>query len=141
MESRSHVRWSVLGLALFLCSGLLIEGALGNRIQGYVNDALLREFVRLGHAHGGLLLVVNLGMAAAIRELETPEAWARPARWAGLSGAVLVGIGFASAGVWHGPTDPGPTVLLVPAGALALIGALVVVALVRPGDGPPPGAA
>jgi hypothetical protein len=135
------VRWSVLGLALFLSSGLLIEGALGNRIEAYVNDDLLREFVRLGHAHGGLLFLVNLGMAVASRELETPDAWARPARWAGLIGAMLVGVGFASAGIWHGPTDPGPTVLLVPAGALALIAALVVVALVRPGDSPPPGAA
>ena len=139
MEARTHLRLSTVGLALFLGSGLLIEGALGNRIEFYVNDSIRREFVRLGHAHGGLLCLVNLGLAFVLRELQTPESWARPARWAALLGAFAVGVGFASAGIWHGPTDPGPTVLLVPAGAFALLGALVVAALVRPGDESPPG--
>jgi hypothetical protein len=129
----------LIGLALFLASGLLIEGALGNRVAAYVNDPILREFVRLGHAHGGLLFLVNLGLHLGMKELATPESWARPARWAGLMGALLVAVGFVSAGVWHGPTDPGPTVLLVPAGALALLGGLVVAALLRPDDSPPPG--
>lgn len=139
MQGRTHVRISVIGLALFLGSGLLVEGALGNRIEAYVNDPICREFVRLGHAHGGLLFLVNLGLHVAMKELATPESWARPARWAGVFGAAAVGIGFASAGIWHAPTDPGPSVLMVPAGALALLGALIVTALVRPGDDPPPG--
>ena len=55
-------------------------------------------------------------------------------------GAFLVGAGFVAGGLTHGPTDPGPPVLVVPAGALMLLGAVVCAALVRRGDrrpGPP----
>jgi hypothetical protein len=96
-----------------------------------MDDALRRELVRLGHAHGAILGLVNVAIALAMAKLRTPEAWARRVRVAALLGALLVGGGFVGGGIWHGPTDPGPLVLLVPAGALLVLSAIVAVAIVR----------
>ncbi len=135
-----HLRLSLALLALFLATGLWLEAMIGLRAAGWVDDPLRREFLRLGHAHGGILALLNLGVGLAIERLATPEPWARVIRPAGLCGALLVGFGFIVGGLWHGPTDPGLPVLVVPAGALMLLGAVVCAALVRRGDrrpGPP----
>ena len=137
VKATTHLRASLVLTGLFLATGLLLEAALGGRLAIYVDDPIRREFLRLGHAHGGLLSIANLALAYGLDRLQTPEGWARPARWAAWLGALAVGIGFMSAGIWHAPTDPGPTVLLVPAGALSLLMALAVAALVRPGDRAP----
>jgi hypothetical protein len=138
VDERRHLRLSVVSCALFLALGLLLEAMIGLRAGGWVDDELRREFLRLGHAHGGLLALLNLGIAFAMHRLETPEGWARPTRLAAWLGALLVGLGFLAGGLWHGPTDPGPAVLAVPAGALMLLAALAVVAMVRNDDPPPP---
>ncbi len=130
MRAASHLRWSLALLALFLASGLWLEAMFGLRAQGWVDDPLRREFLRLGHAHGGLLALVNLALAQAMGRLGTPEPWARRVRPAALAGAALVGVGFVGGGLWHAATDPGPLVLLVPAGAMTLLACLVAVAVV-----------
>ena len=127
-----HLRLSLALAALFLATGLWLEAMIGLRLAGWVDDPLRREFLRLGHAHGGLLALLNLGLA--LERLGTPDPWARAIRPAALLGALLVGLGFIVGGLWHGPTDPGLPVLVVPAGALMLLGALVAGALVRRGD-------
>ncbi len=114
--------------------GLWLEAMIGLRAQGWVDDALRREFLRLGHAHGGLLGLVNVALAFALERLSTPDAWARRIRLAALVGAFAVGLGFVAGGLWHGPTDPGPPILVVPAGALLLSTALVATALLRATD-------
>ena len=140
MHERAHLRASAALLALFLAGGLWLEAALGLRAPFVTDDELRRSFLRLGHAHGGLLALANVAVAYAMVRLRTPEAWARLVRVACLAGAALVGGGFAAGGAVHGPTDPGPAILLVPAGAMLWLAALAVVCLVRPGDLPPPGA-
>jgi len=132
-----HLRWSLALAALFLAMGLWLEAMIGLRAAGWVDDPLRREFLRLGHAHGGLLALLNLGLAWAQVELATPEPWARQVRRAAWLGALLVGAGFVGGGLWHGPTDPGPIVLVVPAGALMLVASLVATALLRAGDRTP----
>jgi hypothetical protein len=111
--------------------GLVLEAMYGLRAQAWMDDDLRREFLRLGHAHGGLLGVLNVALGWAMVRLQTPQEWARRIRVAALGGAVAVGLGFIGAGLWHGPTDPGPLVLVVPAGAMSLLTALVAVAVVR----------
>jgi hypothetical protein len=106
----------------------------GLRTRGLLDDELQREFLRLGHAHGGVLAAVNLALAWGLERLATPDAWARRIRVAALLGAASVGLGFVGGGLWHGPTDPGPLVLAVPAGAMSLLAALVTTALLRPND-------
>ncbi len=137
MHERTHLRASVALVALFLAVGLWLEAALGLRAEGYVDDPLRRQFLRLGHAHGGILALGNLAVAWVMHRLDTPEPWARLVRVALLAGTVCVGVGFALGGLFHGRTDPGPFVLLVPAGAMVWLSALAAVALVRPTDRPP----
>ncbi len=125
------MRASLALLALFLASGLWLEAMIGLRAGGWVDDPLRREFLRLGHAHGALLALVNLALAWAMTKLQTPERWARRVRAAAWVGALAVGVGFFGGGLWHGAADPGPLVLIVPAGAMMLLGGCVAVAMVR----------
>ena len=135
MQASTHLRASLLCLTGFLVMGLVLEAMLGLRAPGLVDDALRREFLRLGHAHGGLLALVNVGLGWALERLTTPSTWAPRIRLAAWSGSLLVGLGFAGGGLWHGATDPGPLVLLAPAGALMLVTSLLATALLR-GTGP-----
>lgn len=132
MDEARHLRLSLVQVALFLGAGLWLEGMYGLRAQGWLDDPLRREFVRLGHAHGALLGILNLAIAWVIARLHTPATWARPVRLASLLGGLLVGLGFFGGGLWHGPTDPGPLVLMVPAGAMMLLASCVAIAIVRP---------
>jgi hypothetical protein len=134
-----HLRWSLALLAVFLASGLWLEAMLGLRLHGWADAPLRREFLRLGHAHGGLLALLNVALAWSLGQLGTPAAWAGKIRIAAWLGALLVGVGFIVGGLTHGPTDPGPPILIVPAGALMLLSALVATALLRPSDEPPDG--
>ena len=127
-----HLRLSLALCALFLAMGVWLEAMIGLRLAGWVDDPLRREFLRLGHAHGGLLALVNVGLAWGLTHLKTPDVWARSIRVAALTGAALVGAGFVLGGLLHGPTDPGPPILVVPAGAFMLLVSLTAAALVRP---------
>ena len=134
MTQSLHVRLSLLLVAAFLGLGIIVESLLGTRAAALWDDELRREFVRLGHAHGGLLGLLNLGIGWAMLHLRTPEGWARKLRVAAWSGAALVGLGFLGGGIWHGATDPGLLILMVPTGALLLLSSLLVVALLREED-------
>ncbi len=131
MDAARHVRLSLGLLALFLAGGIVLEGLLGFRVGAWMDDPVRRELVRLGHAHGGLLALVNLAIAFAMGKLDTNEGWARRVRVAAIVGALFVGGGFVGGGVWHGAVDPGPIVLFVPAGALLVLSSILVVAVVR----------
>jgi hypothetical protein len=137
VEPEPHLRASIVLVALFLAAGLWLEAMYGLRAEGWVDDPLRREFLRLGHAHGGLLGLLNVALAWTLERVRTPVAWARKIRVAALLGAALVGLGFMLGGLLHGPTDPGPPVLAVPAGAMLLLSALIATALVRADDPPP----
>ena len=139
MSPNAHLRASLWSLAVFLGMGMWLEAMFGLRVSGILDDPLRREFLRLGHAHGGLLALANLGIGWGLERLDTPSAWATRVRLASWVGALLVGVGFVGGGLWHGPTDPGPLVLLVPAGALMLVASLVATAMVRPSDQSKPG--
>lgn len=131
MRLSTHLRASLWSLAGFLAMGMWLEAMLGLRAGGIIDDPLRREFLRLGHAHGGLLSLVNVGLGWALQRLSTPQGWASRIRLAAWIGALLVGVGFVGGGLWHGPTDPGPAVVVVPAGALLLVAAIVATAMVR----------
>lgn len=134
MSPQGHLRAAVGLAAAFLAMGLWLEAMIGLRAAGWVDDPLRREFLRLGHAHGGVLSLLNVALAWAMERLRTPDAWAKRIRIAALLGAALVGLGFIGGALWHGPTDPGPLVLVVPAGAMMLLASTVAVALLRGDD-------
>lgn len=132
MGAERHLRWSLACVAVFAGLGLGLEGLHALRDAAWMDDALRRAFLRLGHAHGAVLALVNVAIAWALERLETPPAWARRIRLAALLGALAVAIGFVGGGLWHGPTDPGPLVVLVPAGALTVIAALLAIVAIGP---------
>lgn len=134
MSADRHLRLSIALVAIFLAMGLWLEAMYGLRAEGWVDDPLRREFLRLGHAHGALLGLVNVALGWGCERLETPAAWAMKIRMAAWIGASLVGVGFVAGGLLHGPTDPGLPILAVPAGALMVLTSSVAVALVRPSD-------
>lgn len=138
MTATRHLRLSLALTALFLAMGLGLEAMLGLRAQGMLDDPLRRELWRLGHAHGAILGLLNVALAFALERLATPAAWATRIRLAALAGALAVGLGFLGGGLWHGPTDPGPLVLAVPAGAILLLSSLGATVLLRARDEPPP---
>jgi peptidoglycan/LPS O-acetylase OafA/YrhL len=136
MDVDRHLRLSLGLIAVFTAMGLWLEAMFGLRAEGWVDDPLRREFLRLGHAHGAALGILNVALAWAMRRLKTPDGWARRIRLAAWLGAIAVGVGFVGGGIWHGATDPGPLVLCVPAGAMMVIAATLAVAWVRADDAP-----
>lgn len=125
MTENGHLRATLVLIALFLGLGLVLEALAAFRVAAWMNDAQLRSFVVLGHAHGGVLGLLNLGLSYALSRLGIESGRAGIIRLAAWLGAALVGCGFIVGGLTHGPTDPGPAILVVPAGALMLLGALV----------------
>ncbi len=118
-------RFGWASLAVWATLGLGLEAAHGFKLAAYLNDELARTLLRLGHAHGvGLSLVVLLYGVSAV-----PHLHVAPGR-APLSGkllrvaAVLMPLGFALSAFGHPEGDPSIAVLLVPIGALSLLGAL-----------------
>lgn len=114
--------WSLL---CWLALGLLLETMHAFKVGWYLdvgNDAR-RLLLRLAHAHGTLLALVNLAFAATLRQA-TSEAGRRQLaraggclRWA----AVLMPAGFLGGGLWPMGGDPNPAIALAPVGGVLLL--------------------
>lgn len=112
------LRQGWIGVACWMAVGLLLEGLLGYKAPGYLNDAQRRELFRLAHTHGTLLNIVLV--VAAL----TGVRFGAPPRLAGAAlriGSVVMPLGFLLAGAWHPEGDPGAAIWIVPAGALLMI--------------------
>ena len=120
-----HLRHGWLCLLVFLAAGLALEAMHGLKVASYLDldHAVRRHMWTLAHAHGALLGLVHLGLAATLSA--APRLAARPhARVASLSldlASVLLPLGFFLGGLQHYAGDPGLGVLLVPPGGLALV--------------------
>lgn len=122
---RRHLLIGWRGLALFILLGLVLETMHGLKLNYYldVRHETRRLMWTLAHAHGTLLSLVHIiwgaTLAAAI-----PKTAAPPGRfvfWSLTAGWLLVPLGFFLGGLNIYGGDPGLGVLLVPAGALALL--------------------
>jgi hypothetical protein len=125
---RKTVRAGWVLLAIALPFGVTLEALHGFKVQAYLASDMRREMWRLAHAHGTLLGILCL-VCGAIGEAYIAEA-IRPRalamiRW----GSVLMPLGFFLGGVLNSEGDPSLGIVLVPAGALLLVVALVRVAL------------
>jgi hypothetical protein len=136
-----HLRHGWLCLLVFLAAGLALESLHGLKVAAYLDldQSVRRHMWTLAHAHGALLGLVHLGLAATVR--------AAPHLSTGSQGHVastsldaasaLIPLGFFLGGLQHYAGDPGLGVLLVPlGGALLLLAALLVVLRLRPPDAP-----
>lgn len=127
--ARTHERfgWSVLFLAMLF--GLLLEAALGFKVEGLLLDELRRDFWSLAHFHAALLALLNLVYARWAESEGLEPAQRRRASRALLVGSTLVPLGFFLGGLLHPEGDPGVGIVLVPLGALGLLYAIGVQAL------------
>ena len=106
-------------IAFWMIFGLLLEGFLGYKIPGYLEDTQRRELFRLAHTHGTFLGLVLI--AAALCGRAGAVAPPRRAMSALRAGAILMPLGFFLAGAWHPEGDPGFAIWIVPPAALLVI--------------------
>ena len=123
-EERRHFRLGWWSLLVFVGLGIVLEGMLAFKAPWYVNvgdNETHRLMLRLGHAHGALLSVLNIVFAASLARLSLP-AHARALASRCLAAAtLLVPGGFILGGlVTHGP-EPGLGIVLLPVGAILLL--------------------
>ena len=116
-----NLRAGFLALCAFSALGLLLEALHGFKLGFYldVDNETRRLLWRLAHAHGALLGLVNVCYALAARawpRLEDP-----PSGRALLVALLLMPIGFFLGGIFARGGDPGASVGLAAAGAVALL--------------------
>ena len=117
-------------LAVFLPLGMTLEALHAMKLAVYLDSPLRRELWTLAHAHGNLLGILCL-VFAALGERAIPDERARASisRWLCI-GAVSMPLGFFLGGILNYEGDPSLGILLVPAGGLCLLYALLRAALV-----------
>jgi hypothetical protein len=129
---RRHLRVGWGAILLFSVLGLVLEGLHGFKVPWYMSIATeeRRLVWTLAHAHGTLLGLLNIALAASLPLLGADRRRLEGVASGCMLGATLVlPAGFFLGGMFVRGGDPGPLVLLVPAGALLLIAALAVTVL------------
>ena len=121
------VRQGLIGIAVWMSFGLLLEGLIAFRVPAYLLDQVPRELFRLAHAHGTLLslVIVAVGLCWRSGFIDPP----RIAKLALQIGAVLMPVGFLLGGIGHYETDPSPMVFLAPLGGVLVIFGIVACAV------------
>ncbi len=131
MLALRHLRIGFWGLLFFLTLGLGLEALNGYKVAYYLaveNDAR-RVAWRLAHAHGTLLSVIHVvfGLTLGSRYAPPARVAERASRLLSAATLLLPG-GFLLGGFFVHGGDPGVGILLVPLGALALFGAVWLIA-------------
>ena len=75
-EERRHLKFGWWSLFVFVCLGILLETFLAFRIGWYMNSGdneTHRLMLRLGHAHGTFLSLVNIAYAATLSRINLIE--------------------------------------------------------------------
>lgn len=123
-----HLRAGWWGLAVFVALGAALELLHAVKAPYYLDAGreTARLLLRLAHAHGTLLSLVNVAYAVTARA--RPATSRRVASASLLASLLLLPGGFLLGGLWARGADPGLGVALVPAGAFALLVAIVLVA-------------
>jgi hypothetical protein len=118
-----HLRLGWALILIFGALGLFLEVLHGFKFSWYldVGNETQRTLLRLGHAHGTLLGLINIGFAATVADLTARGTdAARPGKNLRAASVLLPG-GFILGGLFPFDGDPGLGILLVPAGALCLL--------------------
>ena len=130
--TRRHLRFGWSTLVLFVVLGAVLETLHGFKVGWYldVGNETRRLMWTLAHAHGTLLALVHIAFALTVRV--GPPADPRRRRLAS-SGLLLASLllpgGFFLGGIVVHGGDPGLGILLVPVGAVLLLGAALLTAL------------
>jgi hypothetical protein len=124
---RPAVFQALVGIAVWMTFGLLLEGLIGYKTPAYLHDSVRRELFRLAHAHGTLLSLLLLGLALVCDRFEVKPANIVPMVLR--LGVILMPLGFLLGGVWHYESDPGVGIWLVPVAAVMVVFGVVSVAI------------
>ncbi len=130
-EELRHFRLGWWSLFLFVCLGILLEGMLAFRVGWYLDvgdNETHRLMLRLGHAHGTLLSLLNIVFAASLTRLCLPTDSRVMASRCLAAATLLVPGGFILGGLITHGADPGLGIILLPAGAVLLLVGIFVVA-------------
>jgi hypothetical protein len=129
-----NLKFGLWALLAYLTLGLALEGLHGFKIGWYLELETRRTLWTLAHAHGVLLAVLNIGFGMLLHGLPDSSArWPRIASACLMAAAILLPGGFLLGGIWVYGGDPGPGVLLSPAGgALLFVGVLLTAIHYRP---------
>jgi hypothetical protein len=127
---RRHLKVGWWGLLLFLTFGIVLEAMHGFKISYYlgVTNQTRRLMWTLAHAHGTLLALINLALAATTRLLNLPSKQRKLASTLLVSATILMPGGFFLGGLKFYAGDPGFGILLLPLGALFLFTAVFLLA-------------
>lgn len=127
LESR-HLGAGLWGLAVFVVLGLVLESLHAFKAPFYLDagQETARLLLRLAHAHGTLVCLINVVYALVLRA--RPEAASVVGSTCMLASAFLLPLGFLLGGLFAHGGDPGLGVILVPPGALALAAGIVITA-------------
>ena len=123
-EERRHFRIGWWSLLVFVCLGIVLEGMLAFKAPWYVNvgdNETNRMMLRLSHAHGTLLSVLNIAFSASLARLSLPAGARVQASRCLAAATLLVPGGFFLGGLATHGGDPGLGILLLPAGAVLLL--------------------
>jgi len=120
-----HARIGWLTVLVFTLLGLVLEALHGLKVPLYVDVEVenRRLLFTLAHAHGTLLGLLHLALAATAGQLAAGSARSLASRALTAATVVLPG-GFFLGGVWLSGTDPGLGVFLVPVGGALLVAAV-----------------
>ncbi len=129
---RRHLRFGWWSLLLFLCMGLVLEALHGLKLGWYldVTSDARRLLLRLAHAHGALLALVNLAFAGTLGLLG--QAQQRPPRFGSsclLIAGCLLPAGFCLGGLAMRGPDPGLGIFFVPLGAGVFFAGVLAIAV------------
>ena len=130
VPTTTTLRTGWLLLAVSLPFGVTLEALHAFKVQAYLGNDVRREMWRLAHAHGTLLGLLCLVFSALADRHVAASIRASTARLVA-GGAILMPVGFFLGGIFNSEGDPSLAIVLVPVGALLLLGALVRTALTR----------
>lgn len=120
--STRHLRFGWWALGVYVSLGIGLEIMHGFKIGWYldVGNEVRRLMFTLGHFHGTMLALVNIGAGLTIRAVDGLTI--KPSvSFSLLSAAVLLPGGFLLGGFMTYDGDPGNGIWLVPLGALLML--------------------
>ena len=124
MVCRRHLIFGWGMLFCFVVLGVILEALHGFKVGWYldVGNEIRRLMLRLSHAHGTLMAVLNIAFALSLGHFEK---WTMPrierASIALRIASVLLPGGFFAGGLFSYDGDPGLGIILAPFGALAMV--------------------
>lgn len=126
-----HARVGWVLVFVYVLLGLVLESLHGFKVGFYldVSNEPRRLVWTLGHTHGTLIGVLNLGFAATLRGLALSDGQLVLASRCFVGAGVLMPLGFLLGGVVIYGGDPGLPIVLAPLGGLLLVVAVGLAAL------------